>query len=60
MTTEYRFPDGDFTIAVGGIDPAVGSTISARGQLWTVAEVTPGTRTVVRLERAEVEPPASP
>jgi hypothetical protein len=56
MTTEYRFPDGDFAIAAGGSDPEVGSTISARGELWTVAEVTSGTRTVVRLEHAEIEP----
>ena len=58
-STVYRFPDDDFAIVMGARVPQVGSSIRTRGELWTVTEVTPGVRTLVRLERPDVRPPSS-
>jgi hypothetical protein len=51
----YRFPDRDFELGFARHVPEVGDTLTARGRLWTVVQVTsgPDNREVLSLEPVE-------
>ena len=64
----YRFPDRDFQLGMASRVPEVGETLTAKGRMWTVVQVSTGfdKRAVVSLEplenptRGEAETPFSP
>ncbi len=58
-----RFPNGDFEYdltVTGHVLPAVGDTMSRRGALWRVTQITPELVDVVHVERVSIrETPSS-
>jgi hypothetical protein len=51
----YRFPDRDFELGFASRLPEVGETLTAKGRLWTVVQVTsgPDKRAILSLEPVE-------